>query len=90
MQDELKKVASRNLIVALQNFDPSLRIQENSEWGSDPNALPEFYIRGRSGIGVKDLDRDNLSKSSLQGNPNLPLFIMDGFEVSVEKIYDFV
>ena len=89
MQDELKKVASRNLIVALQNFDPSLRIQENSEWGSDPNALPEFYIRGRSGIGVKDLDRDNLSKSSLQGNPNLPLFIMDGFEVSVEKIYDF-
>lgn len=89
MQDELKKVASRNLIVVLQNFDPSLRIQENSEWGSDPNALPEFYIRGRSGIGVKDLDRDNLSKSSLQGNPNLPLFIMDGFEVSVEKIYDF-
>ncbi len=89
MSDELKKVSSRNLIAALQNFDPSLRIQENSEWGSDPNALPEFYIRGRSGIGIKDLDRNDLSKSSLQGNPNLPLFIMDGFEVSVEKIYDF-
>ena len=35
------------------------------------------------------MDRNDLSKSSLQGNPNLPLFIMDGFEVSVEKIYDF-
>lgn len=88
-KDELLKVASRNLITVLQTFDPSLRVQENNEWGSDPNALPEFYIRGRSGIGVKDLDRNDLSKASLQGNPNLPIFIMDGFEISVEKVYDF-
>lgn len=88
-REELLKVSSHNLISALQNFDPSMRIQENNEWGSDPNALPEFYIRGRSSIGVKDLDRNELSKSSLKNNPNLPMFILDGFEVSVEKIYDF-
>ena len=60
----------------------------NNQFGSDPNALPEMYIRGRSGIGVKELDRDQLSKSNLENNPNLPTFIMDGFEVSIEKVYD--
>ncbi len=47
-----------------------------------------MYIRGRSGVGVRDLDKDQLSKSNLQNNPNLPTFIMDGFEVSIEKVYD--
>lgn len=47
-----------------------------------------MYIRGRSGFGVKELDKDQLSKSNLENNPNLPTFIMDGFEVSIEKVYD--
>jgi len=88
-KDDLLKVSKTNIVAALQSFDPSFRIQENNEWGSDPNALPEMYIRGRSGIGVKDLDRSVLSKSSLKDNPNLPIFIMDGFQVSVQKLYDF-
>lgn len=88
-KEELLKVSKTNVIQALQAFDPSFRIQENNQWGSDPNALPEMYIRGRSGIGIKELDRDNLSKSQLENNPNLPLFIMDGFEISVQKLYDF-
>ena len=46
-----------------------------------------MYIRGRSGFGIKDLDK-YLSRSNLENNPNLPTFIMDGFEVSIEKIYD--
>ena len=56
--------------------------------GSDPNSLPEVYIRGRSGIGVKELDKNSLNKSALENNPNLPTFIMDGFEISVQKLYD--
>lgn len=47
-----------------------------------------MYIRGRSGFGVKELVKDQLSKSNLENNPNLPTFIMDGFEVSIEKVYD--
>lgn len=47
-----------------------------------------MVIRGQSGVGVRQLDTDRLSKSNLQNNPNLPTFIMDGFEVSLEKIYD--
>lgn len=76
------------MIAALQAFDPSFRIAENSMWGSDPNALPEVYLRGKSGIGIKELDVDVTSKSSLKNNPNLPTFIMDGFEISVTKLYD--
>lgn len=87
-KDELLKVSKTNVIKAIQSFDPSFRIKENNRWGSDPNALPEVYIRGESGIGVKQLDKDALSKSSLVDNPNLPTFIMDGFEISVSKLYD--
>ena len=87
-KEELQKVSKTNVIAALQAFDPSFRIAENSMWGSDPNALPEVYLRGKSGIGIKELDVDVTSKSSLKNNPNLPTFIMDGFEISVTKLYD--
>ena len=88
-KDELMSVSKSNVIKALQTFDPSFRIQTNNDWGSDPNALPEMYVRGRSGIsGVKELDRDPLTKSALKDNPNLPTFIMDGFQISVEQLYD--
>ena len=86
--DDLRKVSQTNVIGALQSFDPSFRLVSNTQFGSDPNALPEMYVRGRSGFGVKELDKDQLSKSNLENNPNLPTFIMDGFEVSIEKVYD--
>ena len=80
------------MIAALQVFDPSFRIRENSIWGSDPNALPEFNIRGESSIAMtKGLDVEDAKRTqrtSLKDNPNLPIFILDGFEASVEKIYD--
>lgn len=86
--DDLRKVSQTNVIGALGAFDPSFRLVNNTQFGSDPNALPEMYIRGRSGFGVKELDKDQLSRSNLENNPNLPTFIMDGFEVSIEKVYD--
>lgn len=87
-KEDLLKASKSNVIKALQTFDPSFRIKQSNVWGSDPNALPEVYIRGESGVGVKQLDRDALSKSNLTDNPNLPVFIMDGFEISVSKLYD--
>lgn len=88
-REELLKASKTNVLKALQSFDPSFRIKENNQWGSDPNALPEVYIRGESGIGVKELDNASISKSNLKDNPNLPTFIMDGFEISVTKLYDY-
>lgn len=88
-KEDILKVSSRNVIDVLQVFDPSLRMMKNNIMGSDPNTMPEFYIRGRSGIGVKELDVSDVSQTALKNNPNLPLFIMDGFEVNVQKVYDF-
>lgn len=95
-REEILRVSSFNLISALSVFDPSLRLVKNNEMGSDPNNLPEFYVRGRSGIAsVKELDQmetsssSNVAKFALTNNPNTPIFILDGFEVSVEKVYDF-
>ncbi|MEG2792118.1 MAG: carboxypeptidase-like regulatory domain-containing protein, partial [Odoribacter sp.] len=91
-REQLLKTNNKSVIGALQAFDPSFRIKENSLWGSDPNALPEFNIRGESSIGMdKSLDQENLKqtqRTGLKDNPNLPIFILDGFEVSVQKIYD--
>ena len=82
-KEELKSVSATNPLMALQSFDPSFRIMENIDMGSNPNALPEMYVRGRSGIGIPELDR-----TSVKNNPNLPTFILDGYEVSVSKIFD--
>ncbi len=89
-KDDLLKVSPGNLIQSLQVFDPGLRIAANDLAGSNPNAMPELYIRGRSGLdGVRTLDKlDDISKYALVKNPNLPIFVLDGFEVSVEKVYD--
>ena len=91
-RDQLLKANNQNMISALQNFDPSFRIRPNSLWGSDPNALPEINIRGESSIGMnKSLETEYMKqtqRTNLTDNPNLPVFILDGFEVSVQKIYD--
>ena len=87
-REELLNVSKTNVIKALEVFDPSFRIKTNNRWGSDPNALPEMQIRGQSSIGVKDLDRNSLSKSALENNPNLPIFILDNFETTIQKVYD--
>lgn len=86
--DELKKVSTTNILKSIQIFDPSFRIAVNNEMGSDPNTLPEISIRGASGIGITELEEASVSQTALRNNPNLPTFILDGFEVSVEKVYD--
>lgn len=86
--EQLMSVSKTNVLGALQTFDPSFRIAENNLAGSNPNNVPELYIRGRSGIGTTQLDTESLSKTALKNNPNLPTFIMDGFEISVQKLYD--
>ncbi|KIO42756.1 MULTISPECIES: SusC/RagA family TonB-linked outer membrane protein [Sanguibacteroides] len=91
-KEQLLKTNNKNVIAALQIFDPSFRIKENNIWGSDPNALPEFNLRGESSIGMNkglDIEQERRTqRTNLKDNPNLPIFILDGFEVPVDKIYD--
>lgn len=91
-KDQLLKTNNKNAIAALQTFEPSFRIKEANTWGSDPNRLPDFTIRGESSLSTsRGIEAENArrnQRTGLKDNPNLPIFILDGFEVSVQKIYD--
>ena len=79
-QDELLKVGSVNVLQSLRNLDPAFQIIDNMELGSDPNAIPNIQLRGQSGL--PDL------RGEYTTNPNLPLFILDGFETTIQKVID--
>ena len=85
-KEDLMKVSNQNLFQSLKNMDPSLMIFDNLDFGSDPNKLPDMQLRGSSAFpaGENGLDL----KGNYMNNPNQPLFILDGFEASVEKIFD--
>ena len=77
---ELLKRGNQNLIQSLRNMDPALNISQNLSFGSDPNKLPDMDLRGTSSF--PDI------KGQYTSNPNLPLFILDGFETTLEKVID--
>ena len=75
--EELRTISTGNVLNTLSVLDPSFTKITNNEMGSDPNTIPDFEIRGSSSL-----------KSEYEGNPNMPTFIMDGFEVSAQKVFD--
>jgi TonB-linked SusC/RagA family outer membrane protein len=89
-RDELLKVAPANVLRSLQLFDPSFKVTDNNSLGSDPNNINPVYIRGRSGIGDVTLPDDEaaLTPTQLRNDPNLPTFILDGYEVTAQRIFD--
>ena len=85
-KDELKRVGNTNVFQSLKNLDPSLKILDNRNMGSDPNTLPDMRLRGTSSFPAGD-NEINL-KGNYQSQPNQPLFILDGFETTVETVFD--
>lgn len=83
---ELARVGNRNILTSIRNIDPAFNIVEDINIGSDPNKLPNITVRGNSSLDVsmKDLQSDSQNKLS----PNQPLFIMDGFEISLQRMMD--
>jgi TonB-linked SusC/RagA family outer membrane protein len=77
-------VGNRSLLSSIKNIDPSFNIVENIDLGSDPNRLPNITMRGSSNLDVSVNDL----RSDSRTNPNLPLFILDGFEVSLSRVND--
>ena len=86
--ESLKKISSTNVFQSLKSLDPSLNIVTNLTAGSDPNALPDMQLRGTSTFpttgGAAGMDL----KGNYIGNPNTPLFVLDGFETTVQRIFD--
>ena len=85
-KDELKRVGNGNIFQSLKNLDSSLKIMDNMEMGSDPNSLPDMRLRGTSTF-VEEATTTGL-KGNYQSQPNMPLFILDGFEVTAQTIFD--
>ncbi len=78
-KDELLEVGNQNILQSLKNLDPTFQIVDNLETGSNPNAMPEIQLRGQTSFNIQ---------GDYEGNQNQPLFILDGFETTLEKIND--
>lgn len=79
-QEQLKTISSNNVFAAITAYEPSFRVIANNVLGGNINQLPEVQLRGANSL-------PNLS-GELSANPNLPLFILDGFEVALQRIVD--
>jgi TonB-linked SusC/RagA family outer membrane protein len=79
-KEELLRVGNKNVLQSLQNLDPSFVLTENLALGSNPNMLPDIQLRGQTGF-------DDI-RGEYSGNPNEPLFILDGFEANLQKVFD--
>ena len=76
--DELKSVGAQNVLQSLKTLDPSFKIMDNALSGSNPNKMPDVEIRGKSSVaGLKE---------EYGSDPNQPLFILDGFETTLETV----
>lgn len=84
--DGLRRMGNQNIFQSLKSIDPSVFIMDNFSMGSDPNSLPNMNMRGGSSFD-ESMGDPNL-KGNYQNKPNQPLFILDGFEASVERIFD--
>ncbi|HEY6505398.1 MAG TPA: SusC/RagA family TonB-linked outer membrane protein [Chitinophagaceae bacterium] len=95
--EELKSVNPSNVFQALATLEPSVRIQEDNILGSDPNQLPMIQVRGQNNLPVSTQGGTNATAtpvsngdimSSYLANPNQPLIILDGFQSTLQTIYD--
>ena len=82
--DDIKRVSNSNVVESLKNLDPSLMILDNLEAGSNPNVMATMQLRGASTLAA---ETSNL-KSNFLAKANQPLFILDGFETTLEKVTD--
>jgi len=78
--DDLKLIGPQNVLKSLSALDPSIIITENNLQGSNPNAKMDISINGK--MSIVDLENE------YETDPNQPLFILDGFETTLQTISD--
>ncbi len=84
--EDIAKVSNSNILNALQSLDPSFQLMENLNLGSNPNVLPDVVLR--SGNSLVDLGGSSTVPFDYANGANTPLFILDGFEVPLQRIND--
>ena len=83
-REELKMHRGQNLLQTLKNADASLNFAVNNVAGSNPNVRPRVNIRGNSSL--PSLDALN---NEVANTVNEPLVIMDGFEITLDRLMDY-
>jgi TonB-dependent SusC/RagA subfamily outer membrane receptor len=95
--EELKAINPSNVLQALATIEPSVRIEQNNTLGSDPNQLPVIQLRGQNNLPVATQGSVNSTATPVSNgdimssyllNPNQPLIILDGFQTTLQIIYD--
>ncbi len=84
-REQLDLHKGQNLLQTLKNIDASINFAVNNVAGSNPNALPQINIRGNSSLPMSVEEFNQTASNSV----NTPLIILDGFEISLEKLMDY-
>ncbi|WP_181182488.1 SusC/RagA family TonB-linked outer membrane protein [Sphingobacterium lumbrici] len=79
---DLKVVGNNNIIASLKALDPSFIVMDNDLDGSNPNRVPDIELRGKTAVNELSL------KDAFGTMPNQPLFILDGFETTLQIVID--
>ena len=77
-RDEIKRMTSGNVLKALEMLDPSFRMNASNLAGSNPNAIPDFQMRGQASMGNYQSDDVVVLRGDVNTRPNQPLFVLDG------------
>jgi TonB-linked SusC/RagA family outer membrane protein len=101
--DELRNINPNNFLDGLKNFDPALSVISDNTNGSNPNALPSVQIRGANSFPASASIAKTTASNSLGlqvnasagdfiasqiTNPNQPLIMLDGAQVSMQVALD--
>ncbi|NQX39181.1 SusC/RagA family TonB-linked outer membrane protein [Pedobacter steynii] len=84
---QLRDVGNQNVIQSLKTLDPSFVVLDNALNGSNPNALGNIEVRGKTSVNSKRNDFGVLT-DQIASDPNQPLFILDGFEATLRQVTD--
>lgn len=76
--EELKRMSSGNVLKALEMLDPGFKMNISNLAGSNPNAIPDFQMRGQSSMGNYQSNDVVVLRGDVNSRPNQPLFVLDG------------
>ena len=79
-QEDLANAGNTNVIQSLSLLEPSFFQVTNLSAGSNPNVMPTLELNGTSNF--PDVT------GQYTGNPNQPLFILNGFESTLQTVLD--
>lgn len=76
--EEIKRMTAGNVLKALEMLDPGFKMNTSNLAGSNPNAVPDFQMRGQASMGNYEDPNVVVLRGDVNTRPNQPLFVLDG------------